>query len=119
MNYLGWGLFFEWLASQLPEDACDLHEPNRRLHDLTPYDHLARLIRLCILHTLRRIKKLQGKVLPEIYQRILRVIDAWEDGESFEENLRVIRADGGSHAIGEILFLFLILFNCSSTLNSW
>lgn len=34
----------------------DLHEPHRLLSSLSAYEHLYRLIRLCIIHVIRNIK---------------------------------------------------------------
>ena len=35
---------------------ADLHQPSRNLVDLSPYDHLHRLFRLCVVHIYRNIK---------------------------------------------------------------
>ncbi|KAJ7587912.1 hypothetical protein C8J56DRAFT_1049975 [Mycena floridula] len=48
----GLGLFLQDIS---PDDKGDLHEPLRQLKDLSPYDHLARLLRLCIVHYYRNI----------------------------------------------------------------
>ncbi|KAJ7020865.1 hypothetical protein C8F04DRAFT_1403338 [Mycena alexandri] len=52
----GLGLHLQKVASQLPLKQ-DLHEPARNIQDLTPYEHLRRLFRICVVHDFRNIKK--------------------------------------------------------------
>lgn len=51
----GIGLYLQQLAQELPH-KYDLHEPDRLLASLGPYDHLGRLFRLCVVHGFRNIK---------------------------------------------------------------
>lgn len=98
----GWGMFFEWLASEFPDDLFDLHDPNKRLKDLTPLEHLERIIRLCIIHFQRRLDRLDGKVLPEIYFRMRRIAST-EPIADYEENIKYIREHGNEDAISEYI----------------
>ncbi|KAG6819960.1 hypothetical protein H0H93_007040 [Arthromyces matolae] len=53
----GIGLHLQGLAqnNELREKR-DIHEPHRRISDLTPYEHLHRLLRLCTVHVFRNIR---------------------------------------------------------------
>ncbi|KAJ7828429.1 hypothetical protein B0H13DRAFT_2373213 [Mycena leptocephala] len=52
----GLGLHLADRASELPLNTMDMHEPDRSLHDLTPYDHLRRVYRVCRVHNFRNIQ---------------------------------------------------------------
>ena len=52
----GLGLHLQQLAHELPL-KYDLHEPNRLLTSLDPYDHLRRFVRLCYVHAKRNIQE--------------------------------------------------------------
>ncbi|KAJ7808673.1 hypothetical protein B0H14DRAFT_3151934 [Mycena olivaceomarginata] len=52
----GLGLHLQKLASNMPRKA-DLHQPERDIQDLNPYDHLRRIYRICTVHNFRNIKK--------------------------------------------------------------
>jgi hypothetical protein len=52
----GLGLHLQALASRLP-DKFDMHEPWRKLTSLSPYEHLHRLFRFCIVHCVRNIRE--------------------------------------------------------------
>lgn len=59
---------------------ADLHEPGRRIQDLTPYEHLRRLFRLCSNHYYRNIK---SSAVPEEVKHLMRSLlcikhDDWE-----------------------------------------
>lgn len=90
-----------WLATFLEESAYDLHEAWRRLRDLSPNDHAARIIRLCLVHFLRRLLRIEGKVPPKIYYRMLRIAST-EVLPDYEENLAIIKSEGGLHAISTL-----------------
>ncbi|KAF8176638.1 hypothetical protein K438DRAFT_71132 [Mycena galopus ATCC 62051] len=45
-----------WDLAQALDGAMDLHEVTRPLASLTPYEHLVRILRLCVVHFHRRIK---------------------------------------------------------------
>lgn len=102
--YLGWGFFFVWLASFLAAgcNQMDLHEPTRALASLDEYEHLRRILRLCIVHFFRRLLRLQSKVPPELYHRMLRVAGT-EPQDDYEENLEIISDSGIVCVIGMLL----------------
>ncbi|KAJ6627739.1 hypothetical protein B0H10DRAFT_1779179, partial [Mycena sp. CBHHK59/15] len=58
----GLGLHLQKLAQQFP-DCMDLHQPERRLASLTPYEHLHRCFRLCVTHVFHNIQKCKVKAL--------------------------------------------------------
>ncbi|KAJ7657652.1 hypothetical protein DFH06DRAFT_1472990 [Mycena polygramma] len=51
----GLGLHLHAVA-QTRVGVMDLHEPTRLLSSLTPYEHLLRILRMCVVHVYRRIK---------------------------------------------------------------
>ncbi|KAK7060250.1 hypothetical protein VNI00_001015 [Paramarasmius palmivorus] len=59
----GIGLYMQHIA---PHDKFDLHEPGRLLTELGPYDHLKRILRLCVAHYYRKIQ--EGHYEPAIGQ---------------------------------------------------
>ncbi|KAJ7145085.1 hypothetical protein C8R43DRAFT_890873 [Mycena crocata] len=50
----GLGLYLQRRAASMPPKA-DLHEPWRLIQDLTPYEHLHRVYRICSNHYLRKV----------------------------------------------------------------
>ncbi|KAG8988603.1 hypothetical protein FRB90_002658, partial [Tulasnella sp. 427] len=60
---LGLGLFLQDICRD--NMTFDTPEPTRRLSELLPYDHLARILRLCIVHFQRNIHKIEGKLQPD------------------------------------------------------
>ncbi|KAJ7276956.1 hypothetical protein C8J57DRAFT_1584425 [Mycena rebaudengoi] len=52
----GLGLHLQNVAQRLP-DVFDLYQQTRLLKDLSPYDHLNRVFRLCVTHAFRNIRK--------------------------------------------------------------
>ncbi|KAJ6495977.1 hypothetical protein C8R45DRAFT_1052650 [Mycena sanguinolenta] len=52
----GLGLHLQNMASKLPQKV-DIHEPERNIQDLDPYEHLHRTFRVCIVHNFCNIKK--------------------------------------------------------------
>ncbi|KAG6899107.1 hypothetical protein C0993_000824 [Termitomyces sp. T159_Od127] len=54
----GIGLYLQKLCQEESlRNKQDLHEPHRILSELSPYEHLHRLIRLCTVHFMRNIRK--------------------------------------------------------------
>ncbi|KAK7015317.1 hypothetical protein R3P38DRAFT_2637341 [Favolaschia claudopus] len=51
----GLGLHLQKLASTLPSKP-DLYEPHRTIQELSPYDHLHRIFRVCTVHYFRLVK---------------------------------------------------------------
>lgn len=54
--FVGFGLHLKALAQKLPQ-KYDLHEPHRLLSSLDEYNHLCRILRLCVSHIFRNIRK--------------------------------------------------------------
>ncbi|KAJ6528617.1 hypothetical protein DFH09DRAFT_1285472 [Mycena vulgaris] len=52
----GLGLHLQKLASNMPVKA-DLHQAERTIQELDPYDHLRRILRICVVHDFRNINK--------------------------------------------------------------
>lgn len=75
--------------NELPH-AHDLHETHRLLADLTDYEHLHRLVRLCVVHVFRNIKK--SKV-PDTVKNDMRSLICIAH-PNWEETLARIRHDG-------------------------
>ncbi|EJD42614.1 hypothetical protein AURDEDRAFT_168425 [Auricularia subglabra TFB-10046 SS5] len=63
---LGLGMYLQELAQDLT--SPDKYEPEKRLCDLSPYDHLARFLRLCTVHFKHNIKRLEHRVRPAVYK---------------------------------------------------
>lgn len=93
---LGFGRFLVSRAKDILTQ--DEFEPSRRLCDLGPYDHLARLIRLCIVHFKRNVKKLQHHVSPEVLQAMYSLATSQPLG-NFKDVETVIKG-GGKKAKG-------------------
>ncbi|KAG6836008.1 hypothetical protein H0H93_012315 [Arthromyces matolae] len=55
----GFGLYLQSLAQKM-NLKYDLHEPERLLSELGPYDHLHRIFRLCTVHVYRNIHDARG-----------------------------------------------------------
>ncbi|KAJ3722643.1 hypothetical protein C8R42DRAFT_580560 [Lentinula raphanica] len=66
----GMALYFHELASKLPPQARDLHQPHRLLRDLQPYEHLHRIARLCTAHINRNIG--DSKKIPDFIKPCMR-----------------------------------------------
>ncbi|KAK7015447.1 hypothetical protein R3P38DRAFT_3321667 [Favolaschia claudopus] len=64
----GLGLHLQALA-QTKGRTRDLHEPGRLLADLSPYDHLSRIFRICVVHVYRRIK---SAAVPDEVKQLMR-----------------------------------------------
>ncbi|KIO26910.1 hypothetical protein M407DRAFT_7585 [Tulasnella calospora MUT 4182] len=60
---LGLGLFLKDICGN--NFDFDPAEPTRRFCELGPYEHLARLLRLCTVHFQRNIKKIEGRIHPD------------------------------------------------------
>ncbi|EJD34665.1 hypothetical protein AURDEDRAFT_176300 [Auricularia subglabra TFB-10046 SS5] len=92
---LGLGKFLQELAQSL--DDPDRYEPHKRLCDLTPYEHLARFLRLCLVHFKRNIKKLEHRVTTQVYQAMLSLA-ACETHADFNGACTLIRSGGKAAA---------------------
>ncbi|KAJ7121386.1 hypothetical protein C8R44DRAFT_705332 [Mycena epipterygia] len=87
----GLGLHLVSLAALLPDDRMDLHEPERSLQSLSPYDHLRRLFRLCIVHNYRNIKT---SPVPEPVRNLMRSLSCIQHSD-WDKTIDKITADGG------------------------
>ncbi|KAF8432134.1 hypothetical protein L210DRAFT_3614367 [Boletus edulis BED1] len=72
------------------------YEPSCRVCDLTPYDHLRCVYRLCIVHFRRNLLKLQTSVNPSVYNAMLSIA-CTEPHPDFKHTLRIIQ-NGGKKA---------------------
>lgn len=57
---LGVGIYLQDICRELPDNKFDLHEPTRRLSELTPYEHLHRIAAVCTVHFNRNIDEALG-----------------------------------------------------------
>lgn len=96
MAALGLGLHLQQVASLLPLKQ-DLHEPERNIQDLTPYEHLSRLFRVCIVHDFRNIKKC---AVSDEVRWLMRSLVCIEH-DDWDGTLVAIREKGGKAGNGE------------------
>lgn len=92
----GLGLHLQKLASNMPLKS-DLHEPERNIQDLSPYEHLGRVFRICIVHDFRNIKKC---AVPEEVRWLMRGLVCIEH-EDWDGTLALIREKGGKAGNGK------------------
>ncbi|KAJ7763443.1 hypothetical protein B0H16DRAFT_1718672 [Mycena metata] len=86
----GLGLHLQSIAAKMPTKA-DLHEPDRTIQSLGPYEHLGRLFRLCSNHYYRNVK---ATPVSEEIRRLMRSLLCLEHPD-WEGTLDKIRAQGG------------------------
>jgi len=84
------------LASNMPNKP-DLHQPQRNIQDLNPYEHLARVFRICVVHDFRNIKKC---AVSEEVRWLMRGLVCLEH-DDWEGTLATIREKGGKAGNGE------------------
>ncbi|KAJ7847584.1 hypothetical protein B0H14DRAFT_2583477 [Mycena olivaceomarginata] len=70
---------------------ADLHQPYRNIQDLTPYEHLWRVFRVCTVHNFRNIKKCG---VSEEVRWLMRSLVCVEH-DNWDNTLAVIRQKGG------------------------
>ncbi|KZP03202.1 hypothetical protein FIBSPDRAFT_905199 [Athelia psychrophila] len=87
----GLGLHLQSLAARMPPGRLNLHELNRTLVSLTPYDHLRRLFRLCIVHFYRNINS--ATVTDSVKNKMRSLVCIAH--RDFEGCLREIALEGG------------------------
>lgn len=92
----GLGLHLQALAQSLT-DAMDLHDPSRPLSSLSPYEHLARILRMCVVHICRRIKSC---AVPEEVKALMRSLICITH-EDWDGTIARIKLLGGKPAVGE------------------
>ncbi|KAJ7646081.1 hypothetical protein DFH06DRAFT_1300851 [Mycena polygramma] len=86
----GLGLHLQRLALKMPLKP-DLHEPERNIQDLTPYEHLSRVFRVCIVHDFRNIQKCQVSDEVKWLMRSLVCVEH----DDWDGTLAMIRQKGG------------------------
>ncbi|KAG6815700.1 hypothetical protein H0H93_009153, partial [Arthromyces matolae] len=96
----GIGLHLQTLSrSTSLQGKRDLHEPHRLLSDLSPYEHLHRILRLCTVHVYRNIR--QCSVSEEV-RNLMRSLICMEH-TSWDETLQIIEEKGGKAGKGVIV----------------
>lgn len=88
---VGLGMFCSELSKNI-KTPC-IYEPHRKLCDLTPYDHLRRFYRLCVVHFKRNLRPLQSQVSKEVYNAMLSLSSS-DAHPNFQRTLSVIRGGG-------------------------
>ncbi|KAJ6531648.1 hypothetical protein DFH09DRAFT_1263868 [Mycena vulgaris] len=91
----GLGLHLQALAQALGAKP-DLHEPERPLASLSPYEHLYRILRMCVVHVCRRIK---SAAVPEDVKKLMRSLIC-EKHEDWDGTLAQIKVLGGKAGTG-------------------
>lgn len=85
------------LAQAIDPDVMDEYEPNIRVRDLTPYQHLARMYRLCGTHHNRGVEAVVKQVPPErryAVKEAMQRLSALEPMDDFESVKETIRSGG-------------------------
>lgn len=90
------GLYFRDIAQKLGGKR-DLHEPNRPLSDLGPYEHLRRIFRLCVVHGKRNIRACG---VPDDVRNDMRSLYCVQHPD-WDEAIRRIKNLGGKSGAGE------------------
>jgi hypothetical protein len=94
---VGLGLHLKSLAQKLPE-RFDLHEPHRLLIELTEYEHLHRIFRMCNTHVARYIRNAN---VPEAVRNKMRSLVCVRH-DSWDETLQAIQVEGGKAGAGNV-----------------
>ncbi|KAF6746587.1 hypothetical protein DFP72DRAFT_823014 [Ephemerocybe angulata] len=89
----GLGMHLQTVARSMPVKP-DLHEAHRTIQDLTEYDHLKRILRLCTIHLSRNIEKTgtTKEVKSKMRSLVCAVNPRWD------QTVAEIRAEGGLKA---------------------
>jgi hypothetical protein len=102
MSLLGLGLHLQKVAQKFPR-KYDLHQPDRLLQSLSPYDHLHRLFRLCTVHGMRNICQVSA---PESVRNLMRSLMCMEHPD-WDRTIHDILSSGIKAAVGEYFLNFL------------
>ncbi|KAJ6585422.1 hypothetical protein B0H19DRAFT_927021 [Mycena capillaripes] len=89
----GLGLHLQALAQEFP-DKMDLHQPERYLWSLTPYEQLHRSFRLCVAHIFRNIQKCKVEWMVKQLMRSL-VCMEHEDWDATVANIKLLGGKAG------------------------
>lgn len=93
----GWGECMQELAQAISPDIMDEFEPNIAIRDLTPYQHLARMYRLCGTHHNRGVEAVMKHVPPDRRYEVkeaMKRLSSLEPIEDFEKLKKTIRSGG-------------------------
>ncbi|KAJ6564612.1 hypothetical protein B0H19DRAFT_941881 [Mycena capillaripes] len=90
----GLGLHLVNRAAELPPDRMDMHELDRPLRSLGPYEHLHRVYRVCKVHNYRNI---QTCAVSESVRRLMRSL-ACIRHPHWDDTIAKILEDGGKAA---------------------
>ncbi|KAG1862305.1 hypothetical protein F4604DRAFT_1657854 [Suillus subluteus] len=88
---LGLGMYCVQLSRSI-STPC-VHEPHRRVCDLSPYDHLRRFYRLCVAHFKRNVHALRTHVSDEVYSAMLSLATC-EEHPDIQRTFNTIRCGG-------------------------
>ena len=113
----GLGLHLQQLAHELPEKH-DLHEPDRLLTSLDPYDHLRRLVRLCYVHIKRNIQECNVSAEVRLLMRSLLCVTH----QDWDRTIYRIQQEGGKAGTSEYDALMLLITyagTCLTFLWDW
>lgn len=99
------------LAHELPA-MHDLHEPNRLLTSLDPYDHLRRLVRLCYVHVKRNIQECNVSAEVRLLMRSLLCVTH----PDWDQTVYRIQQEGGKAGTSE--YESVLCPHTTSSLNS-
>jgi hypothetical protein len=94
---LGLGLHLQALANELL-GKYDLHETFRLLSSLSPYEHLHRIFRLCVVHAMRNIRKCP---VSEKVRNLMRSLICMRH-DSWDATLHAIEDEGGKPGKGNV-----------------
>ncbi|KAJ7280439.1 hypothetical protein C8J57DRAFT_1220907 [Mycena rebaudengoi] len=89
----GLGLHLQNVAQRLP-DVFDLYQQTRLLKDLSPYDHLNRVFRLCVTHAFQNIRKCK---VPDVVKALMRSLICIEHVD-WDRTIHKIKNLGGKPA---------------------
>ncbi|KAF9026651.1 hypothetical protein BDZ89DRAFT_1039926 [Hymenopellis radicata] len=90
----GIGMYFQDVCRLL--ERFDLHEPERRLSELSPYEHLHRLVCICTVHFNRNISEAKG--LSHEVKTLMRSLSCL-DHVDWDGTIQAIKDKGGRKGI--------------------
>jgi len=93
---LGLGMYCVQLSRSVTMQC--VYEPERRICDLNPYDHLRRFFRICVAHYKRNVLALRTHVPQDVFTAMLSLATS-EHHPNLEATLNIIR-NGGPKALG-------------------
>lgn len=116
MNPLGFGMYLmDCCASDALQQKQDMYEPTRTLSELSPYDHLKRIYRLCDIHQYRRIRQ---RAVPESVRHLMRSLICISHS-SWDDTLDHIRAEGGKAGQGTCILFWPYAWQNLTTSADW